>query len=330
MHCRAICVLLTSCVVSSSADDRRVSELLVEARSLTNAWRLTEAEGLLLKARSAAESEGTDPYRAAVLNNLGSVYESQGRLLEARDAYQLAVSLWERCEDEQGLAQALNNLAGLYCRLRRYRESERLHFRSLAIREKLAGPVHADVSRAWNNLTVLYLAWGRLEDAEEAGLKALQKAPEMAARPDLEAASIRVNLAIIGNRARRFENAEAHARHAVEICAAHGAAGRPCRSYALTTLARALAGQRRGIDALAAAEPAVEIARELFGEQSLSYADSLHAHATALVACGRKRDAEQSFKEVQRIRKDAERRNYLDVTIDISALEAPPRTGAPD
>jgi tetratricopeptide (TPR) repeat protein len=327
MRGRAICILLTACVLA--ADDRKVSDLLVKARRLSDAWLLTEAEKQLLDARTLADSTATVPYRAAVLNNLGSVYRSQGRLLEARNVYEDAVSLWEHSRDEQGLAQALNNLAGLYCALRRYRDSERLYLRSLAIRERLVGPVHSDVSRVWNNLMVLYLGWGRLDAAEGAGLKALETASARAAKPSLDAASIRTNLAIIANRERQFEKAEAQARQAIGICDAHGPAGRPCRSYALTALARALVGQRRAKEAVAAAEPAVDIARELFGEHSLSYADSQHARATALAACGRKRDAEPFFRDIQRIRREAERRNHLDLTVDISALEASPRTEAP-
>lgn len=317
-----IFVLLSSCVVAE--DDRSVSELLVEARRLTGSWRLSEAEGLLLKARNAAEQDSTDPYRAAVLNNLASVYRSQGRLLEAKGVYEDAVALWEKCSDRQGLAQALNNLAGLYCALRRYRDSERVYIRSLAIREDLVGPIHPDVGRVWNNLMVLYLAWGRLDAAQDAGLKALETAPAKAGRPTLDAASIHVNLAIIGNRRHRFDEAEAQARQAIGICEAHGLAGRACRSYALTALARALVGQRRGEDALAAADPAALIAREIFGAQSIHYADSQDARAAALTACGRKKEAEQCRNDVRRIREQAERMNNLDKMVDVSALEPPP------
>ena len=61
--------------------------------------------------------------------------------------------------------KALNNLASLYDNQGRYVEAEPLYKRSLTIDEKALGPEHTSVARALNNLANLYRAMDRSNDA---------------------------------------------------------------------------------------------------------------------------------------------------------------------
>ncbi|MDN5872639.1 MAG: tetratricopeptide repeat protein, partial [Nitrococcus sp.] len=68
--------------------------------------------------------------------------------------------------DHPDVGQSLNNLATLYHSQGRYEEAEPLYRRALAIREAALGPDHPDVATSLNNLALLYQAQGRYEEAE--------------------------------------------------------------------------------------------------------------------------------------------------------------------
>ena len=64
------------------------------------------------------------------------------------------------------VAQALNNLAGLYRAQGRYGDAEPLYKRSLAMREKSLGPDRSEVAESLNNLGALYEVQARFAEAE--------------------------------------------------------------------------------------------------------------------------------------------------------------------
>ncbi len=64
------------------------------------------------------------------------------------------------------MAGSLNNLGGLYQDQGTYAESEPLHKRALAIREKALGPYHPRVATSLNNLGLVYHAQGKYAEAE--------------------------------------------------------------------------------------------------------------------------------------------------------------------
>ena len=68
--------------------------------------------------------------------------------------------------DHPDVAVSLNNLGQLYEAEGRYADAEPLFKRSLAIWEKALGPDHPDVAASLNNLAVFYQRQGRYADAE--------------------------------------------------------------------------------------------------------------------------------------------------------------------
>ena len=112
---------------------------------------------------------GSDhPYVGMSLNNLASLYKSQGRYADAEPLYERALAIREKSlgPDHPAVGTTLNNLAGLYQSQRRYGDAELLYRRSLAIWEKALGPDHPDVGRSLNNLAGLYEDQGRFDEAE--------------------------------------------------------------------------------------------------------------------------------------------------------------------
>ena len=65
-------------------------------------------------------------------------------------------------------ALSVNNLGVLYQAQGRYSEAEPLYKRALAASERVLGPEHPDTLRSVNNLGVLYQAQGRYSEAEAA------------------------------------------------------------------------------------------------------------------------------------------------------------------
>ena len=98
----------------------------------------------------------------------------EGRYAEAEKQLKAALKEAEdfRPEDPR-VATSLNNLGGLYHAQGKYAEAEPLLKRSLAMREKILGPVHPEVARSLNNLAGLYHAQGNYIAAEPLYKRAL-------------------------------------------------------------------------------------------------------------------------------------------------------------
>lgn len=144
---------------------------------LTERARYADAEPLYQRAlRIDEETHGANhPQIAIALNNLGSLYDSQGQYSIAEPLYQRALAIREQAlgPAHPVVAGSLNNLGLLYCDQGQYSVAEPLHQRALAIGEQALGPTHPDVAQSLNNLAVLYRNQGRYADAKPLYQRAL-------------------------------------------------------------------------------------------------------------------------------------------------------------
>ena len=101
----------------------------------------TAAARLEAALREAQLFSPSDPRLARTLNNLGGIYETQGRYSEAESVYRRSLGIAEKVlgSDHPDVGTALNNLANLYQAQGRFAEAGLLHQRSLSIREKALG-----------------------------------------------------------------------------------------------------------------------------------------------------------------------------------------------
>ena len=136
-----------------------------EAGSLF-AWALGISERVLGPER---------PDMATSLNNLASLYKSQGKYAEAEPLYLRALDIRKRVlgPEHPDVAMSLNNLASLYHIQGRHAEAEPLFMRALGIFEKVLGPEHPDVALNLNNLAYLYDSQGKYAEAEPLYVQAL-------------------------------------------------------------------------------------------------------------------------------------------------------------
>jgi tetratricopeptide (TPR) repeat protein len=100
---------------------------------------------------------GDHPDVATGLNNLASLYQSQGKYSEAEPLYLEALEMRKRLftGDHPDVATGLNNLASLYKSQGKYSEAEPLYLEALAMSERMLGTNHPTTITVRNNLQLL-------------------------------------------------------------------------------------------------------------------------------------------------------------------------------
>ncbi len=159
------------------------------------------------------------PDVAICLNNLASLYWSQGKYSEAELLHKRALKIREKVlgSDHLDVAASLNNLAVLYWNQGKYSEAESLHKRTLEIKERTLSPDHPDVAASLNNLANLYRDQGKYTDAELLYTRALE-IREKAFRSDHpDVAQSLNNLAILYRAQGKYAEAEPLYKRALEI-----------------------------------------------------------------------------------------------------------------
>jgi tetratricopeptide (TPR) repeat protein len=92
----------------------------------------------------------------------------------AIEYFQKAIDLQKELNQELELADSLNNLASLYYSQGRYEDAEPLYLQALEIIKAQLGENHPDLVSSLNNMAYLYYYQGRYEEAEPLYLQALE------------------------------------------------------------------------------------------------------------------------------------------------------------
>jgi len=169
------------------------------------------AEDHWTAALKIAEGFGAgDPRVATSLNNLGALYQDQGRYAEAEPLHQRSLAIWEKVlgAEHPQVATTLNHLALLNQAQGSYAEAEPLYRRSLAILEKALGPEQPDVAASLNNLALLYHDQGRYGEAEPLYQRSLAIREKVLGPEHLDVATSLNNLAALYDAQGRYAEAE--------------------------------------------------------------------------------------------------------------------------
>lgn len=110
------------------------------------------------------------------LCEIGSLFQRQDKLREAREMYRRALQEQEKTLglNHQSTLTTVNNLGLLYYDQREWKDADALLQRAFSGREKTLGPEHASTLSSINNLGLLYTRQGRFEEAGAMYQRALQ------------------------------------------------------------------------------------------------------------------------------------------------------------
>ncbi len=137
-----------------AAMNQRVMQL-DRAGQKAEAIALAEKTVTLSRAQFGADHKNT----GILLSQLGYLYRDSGRFADAENALKTAITVLERGSGPNlDLAQAINNLGGVYLNQELYPEAEKLFQRALGLYEKLPAGKQRNIWRGngINNLAVLY------------------------------------------------------------------------------------------------------------------------------------------------------------------------------
>jgi tetratricopeptide (TPR) repeat protein len=130
-----------------------------------------QAEQMYLRALHGYEkAQGPDSISTYfMVNNLGDLYRSLGRLKEAEQMLQRALHGKEKIlgPEDKSTLMTVNNLGILYKNLGRLEEAKQMLQRALDGKEKILGPENINTLGTVYNLGLTYIDLGRPDDAEQ-------------------------------------------------------------------------------------------------------------------------------------------------------------------
>lgn len=122
-------------------------------------------EALELYLKLSQEDENLIRYVAGCLFNLGNLYQSSGKLFEARECYMDALKTMEFFEDREIKAEILSALGVLEIKLGNYERAEKLLRDAVDVKRNV---------KSLNNLAVALIKLGKKEEARKVLIEALE------------------------------------------------------------------------------------------------------------------------------------------------------------
>jgi tetratricopeptide (TPR) repeat protein len=145
---------------------------LDEGAALNNLGLVYQSQGRWQEAITSYEQSlvikreyGDRVGEGAALNNLGLVYQSQGRWQEAITSYEQSLVIKREYGDRMGEGQTLNNLGNVYEAQGRWQEAIECYEQSLVICHEYGDRMGE--GQTLNNLGIVYRAQGRWQEAME-------------------------------------------------------------------------------------------------------------------------------------------------------------------
>ena len=186
------------------------AERVKSAKSTDRQKELTLAQEYLEKAIVLQTKFQKLEALATSLNNLASLYNSQGKYSEAEPLYLDALEMRKRLftGDYPDVASSLNNLAVLYRNQGKYSEAEPLYLDALEMTKRLFTGDHPYVASSLNNLALLYHNQGKYSEAEPLYLDALEMTKRLFTGDHPDVANSLNNLALLYDNQGRYSEAE--------------------------------------------------------------------------------------------------------------------------
>jgi Tfp pilus assembly protein PilF len=173
----------------------------------------TAAYGLSMLYMMIGYEKAWVPSRTSILdtfNNLGNLYNDQGKLDEAEEMYQRALQGREKAlgRDHTSTLETVNNLGILYADQGKLDKAEEMYQQALQGFEEALGRDHTSTLNTFNNLGILYRRQGKLDKAEEMYERALQGYEKALGRDHTSTLNTFNNLGMLYNDQGKLDEAE--------------------------------------------------------------------------------------------------------------------------
>jgi CHAT domain-containing protein/Flp pilus assembly protein TadD len=248
----------------------------------------------------------TDQETLTSINNLGFLYQSQGR-------YGKAEPLYKRClqhRDEvlgpkhPSTLTSINNLAGLYDSQGKYGEAEPLYKRCLQLREEVLGPKHPDTLTSINNLAESYRSQGRYGEAEPLFKRCLQLSEEVLGPKHPNTLSSINNLAGLYDSQGRHGEAEPLYKRCLQLREEVLGPKHPSTLGSINNLAESYRSQGRYGEAEPLYKRCLQLIEEVLGPKHPNTLSSINNLALLYNSQGRYGEAEPLHKRCLQLREE--------------------------
>lgn len=246
-----------------------------------------------------------DPSLATLYSRLGDIYRSRldrGESQNYQKEQELAIKYWCQAiylNSELGLqmdlAANLNNLAGFYRTIGRYKEAEPLYQQALELTQNLLGDNHPSFATSLNNLAGLYKSTGQYRKAELLYHQALELRKRLLGDHHPDVAASLNNLALLYDQQERYHEAEPLYLQSLEIRKHLLGENHPSIAIILNNLALLYYHQKRYGEAEPLSLQAIELDKRFLGDENSEIATDLHNLALIYRAQGRYQEAESLF-----------------------------------
>ncbi len=96
-------------------------------------------------------------------NNMGYIYDDQGRVVDALEYYHKSLRIREEIRDKQGIAESLNNIGVIYVNQGELDQALKYYLKSLAAKEDLGNK--KSIATSLNNIAAIYRNKGEIKKA---------------------------------------------------------------------------------------------------------------------------------------------------------------------
>ena len=255
---------------------------------------------------------------AALLSNLGMVYEKLGRYVEAEAALEKSLRIFRDLGDTAGqnYARALNNLANVHLSQKRYTRATEMLRDTLTIYRTTLPDNTRDIGLVLNNLGLASLSQQQYPQAEQLFRESL----DLQRRANDETPELAVtlnNIALVCKLQNRLEEAAGLYSQAIDVWRNGSVHTRPEVAIGLHNLASLENVLGDNVKSENHFKEALVIIDASLPAEHPTRTAIMTGYADLLLKVGRKREAKQLLAGVRTLRARHDHQNFRDLSVDV-------------
>lgn len=170
-------------VLAHAKDTAKVNVLNEISRQLLLEGNIDSSLSYGTQALSLGKSQDWNKGVANAHSNIGNIYNTQGRYIEALKSHVASLKARLAANDREGLAACYNNLGNVYDNLGNNEEALKSHFISLEIRKEFGNK--KGIANSYNNIGNIYQGLGNYPEALRNHLASLKINEELGNKPGI-------------------------------------------------------------------------------------------------------------------------------------------------